>query len=165
MKRTFLQTLSVTVLLLLVYGTSVSTAQTLQGGLAFGTDSDLGVKVGVFVPVMESIDVGGDFTYFFPDGFDLYELNFNGRYAIPLEGSFGLFGIGGLNYTNVSVDTSSICGSFGVSCGNVSSSEIGVNIGAMAAFGSGPLGFYADAKFVLGGAEQLEFGGGVTFDL
>ena len=150
-------------------GTGSLTAQTLLGGAVFGTDSDIGIKIGGFFPVAEQIDAGGDFTYFFPDGFDMYEININGRYALPIESSVGLHGIAGLNYTSFSFDGSDLCeglGAFGISevC-DASSSDIGLNLGGMASFGSGPFGFYADAKFILGGGEQLEIGGGVTYNL
>lgn len=152
------------VLLIASFGPATALAQTLHGGAVFGTDYDIGIKVGAYLGVAENIDAGGDFIYFFPDGFDAYEININGRYLIPLE-SFTLHGIAGLNYTNISFgELNDLCGSFGFAC-DASASEIGLNVGGMASFGSGPLGFYADAKFVIGGSEQLEIGGGITFRL
>jgi outer membrane immunogenic protein len=150
-------------LIIIGLGANNAAAQTLFGGAVFGTDTDLGIKLGGYFPVAEQIDAGGDFIYFFPSGFDMYEININGRYAIPVESDLGLYGIAGLNYSKLSFDESDLCGGSDLCKG--SSSDVGLNIGGMASFGSGPVGFYADIKFILGGGEQLEIGGGVTFDI
>ena len=71
----------------------------------------------------------------------------------------------GLNYSSYSFDgCSDVAGAFGVDI-DCDSSDIGLSLGGRAGFGEGPLGFYADIKFVIGGAEQLEIGGGVSFAL
>lgn len=144
------------VLLFTFAGSSSLSAQTLIGGLAFGADgNDIGIRFGVFVPVTEIVDAGADFAIFFPgNDVDIYEFNANGRYALPIKSELRVFAIAGLNFTNVSVS------------GRDGKSHTGVNLGGMIqSKGSGPLGFYMDAKFILGGIEQLEVGGGVTYDL
>ena len=143
-----------------------ASAQELLAGVVYGTDSDIGVKVGGYYGVAEKISAGGDFIYFFPDGFDMYEININGLYLLPVE-TVQLHGIVGLNYTNFSVDFSDVCGAFGVdsSLCDASSSDIGLNIGAMASFGSGPIRLFIDGKFVIAGGEQLELGGGIKYVL
>jgi hypothetical protein len=151
--------------LILGLSSSAAFAQDLEGGLVFGSDTDLGVKLGAYFPVSETIKVGGDFTYFFPDGFDFYEVNVNGRYPIPIESSIDLSAFAGLNYSNSSVDgCSDVTNAIGVDV-DCSDSDIGLNLGGRAGFGEGPLGFYADIKFVMGGADQLVIGGGVSFAL
>ena len=61
-------------------GSTITSAQTLLGGLAFGSDGgDLGIRLGVYLPVVGKASVGGDFTYFFPrNSLDIYAFNANG---------------------------------------------------------------------------------------
>jgi len=139
-------------------------AQRINAGLLFGSDTDLGLLVGTYFDVTETIDAGGDFRYFLPDGYDYLEVNINGRYPIPLDSGPSLFVVAGLNYARYSFDTPDI--GFGFGGFDASGSDIGLNVGAMAEFGSDEgLGFFADAKIVLGGGEQFEVGGGVSIAL
>ena len=167
MKKNYTITTILVAFLFIGTGSNTASAQSLLAGAVYGTDSDLGLKLGGYFPVAELILVGGDFIYFFPDGFDMYEVNINGLYLLPVE-AVQLHGIVGLNYTSFSFDGSDLCdglGGFGISSDicSASSSDIGLNIGGMASFGSGPLGFFVDAKFVIGGGEQLEVGGGIKY--
>lgn len=160
MKFHFCLPLLLSIVVAALLGTTSSSAQLLQGGLVFGADgSDTGIRVGVYYPIVLNVDAGGDFTLFFPgNGVDIYEFNANGRYELPVDSDLRVFAVGGLNFTDVSVESSS-----NSSKGN--KSHTGINVGGMIQKGTGPLGLYMDAKFILGGIEQFEVGAGITFDL
>jgi hypothetical protein len=135
----------------------------LQGGILYGSDNvDLGVKLGATLPVAETVKAGGNFVIYFPgNDLSVWSLNGNAYYAIPMDSGIGLSAFAGLNYTSFSFDNEVLQG-FGV---DASSSNIGLNLGGMAEFGDGPLGFYVDAKIVIGDGGRFEFGGGATFDI
>lgn len=153
---------------ILSVNTSAAQGLQLQGGLLYGSDNvDLGVKLGATLPVAESIKAGGNFVIYFPgDNLSAWSLNGNAYYTIPMEGSVGLSAFAGLNYTSFSFDSGAndILNDFGIDL-DTSTSDIGLNLGGMAEFGEGPLGFYVDAKIVIGDGSRFEFGGGATFDI
>lgn len=153
---------TVLIALFMVFAVTTASAQTtVTGGAAFGTEGDLGLKVGAHMPVSGDIHGAADITLFFPSNYDLLEVNVNALYPIPMN-SLNVSAIGGLNYSKISVESVTFLGQ---KVGGGSASDIGLNVGGMIEFGDGPLGFYVDAKFVLGGSEQLVIGGGVALDL
>jgi hypothetical protein len=141
-------------------------------GAAFGTDTEIGVQASYYMPLsvgdVEGLSVGGDFMFYLPQkdefpGGDVtttyFEINANGHYNLVEVAENGmLYGIGGLQYARASVSADANTGFGNFSYGG-SSSDVGLNVGA----GVGISRFFVEAKFSLGGFEQLALSGGVTF--
>lgn len=149
----------------------------IQVGLAFGSDTELGLQGGYYTPLsvgeVEGLSVGGDLIFYLPDSQDFsdgfgssgevtrtfFEINVNGHYdAVEVAEDGMLYALGGLQYARVSVD-SDVDTVFGGGSFGASSSDIGLNIGA----GVDVSRFYGEAKFSLGGFEQLVISGGFKF--
>lgn len=146
----------------------------IQVGAAFGTDTEIGLTAGYYTMLsvgdVEGLNVGVDAVFYLPQSEDVggfgssgevtttfFEINVNGHYdAIEVgEGGVG-YAIGGLQYARASVDADvDGFGSFGFG----SYSEVGLNIGAGVGIGR----FFGEAKFSVGGFEQLAISGGVKF--
>jgi len=121
-------------------------AQVLLGPtLAWHDDADIGIgaTVGFELPdVATGVGFLGDFIIFFPDGFDYFELNGNVTYDFPLAESTVLpFALAGLNIAHSSVDTA---------FGDVSDTDVGLNIGGGIAFDAGSFRPKAGGRFRLG---------------
>lgn len=131
---------------------------------SYGGDTDLGVGARVELPlssIHEQLSAAGSFDYFFPDGFDYFEVNANGLFSIPMEGGSLMPYVGaGLNYARIDV---SVSGPFGTVGG--STSEIGLNVLGGSKFGGGDSSLtpFAEARFELSGGEQFVLTGGVLF--
>ena len=145
-----------------------------QVGAAFGTDTEIGLLAGYYIPLsvgdVEGLSVGGEFVFYLPQSEDVggfgssgevtttfFEINVNGHYNAIEVGEDGMaYAIGGLQYARASVDADvDGFGSFGFG----SYSEVGLNIGA----GVGISRFFGEAKFSIGGFEQLAISGGFRF--
>lgn len=141
-----------------------------QVGAAFGTDTEIGIMAGYYMPLsvgdVEGLSVGVDGVFYLPNsqGFPggevdvtYFEVNVNGHYNALEVGESGIaYAIGGLQYARISADA--VSGPFGTSF-DFSSSDIGLNIGAGVGFGK----LFGEAKFGLGGFEQLVLSGGYKF--
>lgn len=99
------------------------------------------------------------FDYFLTDDpLSVWEINSNLLKDIP---SIANLYIGaGLNYANFSFDDNGVCGI--VDC-DASSSEIGLNLLGGYKLGSGKAAPFVQARFSLGGGEQLVLTGGFRF--
>lgn len=147
-----------------------------QVGLAYGSDTEIGFQGGYYMPLavgdVEGLSVGGDLIFYLPDTQDVggfggsgevkttwFEVNINGHYNALEVGEDGMaYGLAGIQYARVSID-SDFDTPFGGGSFGASGSDIGLNIGA----GVGISRFYGEAKFGLGGFEQLVISGGVRF--
>jgi len=109
--------------------------------------------------------------YFFLDDFEgfgqsvsqsLIEIDLNALYEIGIENqAFTPYVGAGLGIGRYSVDVETgIIGSV-----DLSSTDIGLNILGGAVFGFGPLRPYAQARFMLGGAELITLQGGILYRL
>jgi hypothetical protein len=132
----------------------------------YGDDVDFGVGAGVGFGTGWSASgaaIRGEatFDYFFPDGFDYWEINAN--LFLDIRSLQGLYVGGGLNYANISSDIEcSICEQFGFDIDTGSSSEVGLN--AIGGFNfNGSNGPFVQAKIELGGGEQFVITGGFRF--
>ena len=106
---------------------AVASAQVNAGPLAaFHDDLDFGIGgfVGIPVPSLDqNLSIVPSFVYYFPDGFDAWEINGDVVYGFEVSEDTPVlpFAFAGLNISRVSVDF----GSFG----SASSTEMGLNLG------------------------------------
>ena len=167
---------------LLCASVAVATAQTEDAttpesnSLSYGAqvnvadDFDLGIGGRVLFGTeqfFESTRVAVSFDLYFPeDGTSVdvsfWEINVNGHYLIPLEGSpFDLYSGAGLHYYRLSFDYDRPPGFFDPSFDD---SGVGLNLLGGAEFdANGNFTPFAEVKFELGGAEQYMVTGGVRF--
>lgn len=144
--------LGLALLALVAFAPAAASAQQFTVGptAAWHEDADfgIGINVGRDLPEMsDGVGVQADFIYFFPDGFDLWELNANLTYDFPLENSSVLpFVLGGLNVASASVDVGSE---------SVSNTDLGLNIGGGIGFDAGSLRPQVGAKYEIGGGESF----------
>lgn len=137
----------------------------LQLGLALGSDTDLGIHAGYYVPFAlggtEGLAVGIDGAFYLPEentffgtevSYTYLELNANAHYPFYAENNLSAYALGGLNYSyvSVSVDNGALEDAFDDSAG-----DIGVNLGAGGEFGLGGLRLFGELKYTLGGFDQL----------
>lgn len=138
----------------------------IQVGAAYGDDTEFGIMAGYYMPLevgdVEGLSVGVDGIFYLPNEIGTvdvtyFEVNVNGHYNALEVGEDGMaYAIGGLQYARLSADSQE--GPFGTTF-DLSSSDIGLNIGA----GIGINRFFGEAKFGLGGFEQLVISGGIKF--
>lgn len=120
----------------LVAAPSSAEAQVRFGGtVAYHLDLEaLGVGAVVKAPLPalhENVGIMGDFTWYFPDGFDYFEVNGNLTYDFLMEdSSITPFALGGLVIARTSFDSEEV---FGVDIGG-SSTDVGLNLGGGIAF-------------------------------
>ena len=137
-----------------------SQAQSKVGvGLAYGSEIEsAGIGVNGEFAATDVINIAPSFIYYFKkNNVTWWELNGNINYIFS-ESSATVYGIAGLNITGVKVDAPGF--------GSASDSELGLNLGIGANFDAGgSVTPFAEAKYVLGNADQLSLFGGVRFPL
>lgn len=150
-----------------VFATSTSFAQLRLGaGLAYGSDIEkLGVQLRGEYGINDKWEAEADFTYFFPEkteflGVDISAnfstINLNAHYLLANKDKFQFYPLAGLN---IAIASASVAGE------SESESEFGINAGAGARYSfSEKLNGYADAKYVLGEADQFVINFGVLFN-
>ena len=137
-----------------------------QGNYAddFGIGAGAGVTFGLgSLTTNSGIRAEATFDYYFDaagdDGFgdfDATAWQINGNALMDIKSVPGLYVGAGVNYTTFSVDCD-ICGDF-----DASSSDVGLNLLGGWNF-SGSKGPFVQAKFGIGGGEQLVVTGGIRF--
>ncbi|MEI2719851.1 MAG: hypothetical protein V9E87_06865 [Gemmatimonadales bacterium] len=106
----------------------------------------------------QGIRLEATFDYFLADDpLTFWEINGNLLKDIPSVKN--LYVGAGVNYANFSYD-SSVCGAF---CSLADNTEIGINILGGYKLGTGKAAPFVQARFALGGAEQLYVTGGFRF--
>jgi len=144
----------------------VASAQTgitlFVGGVYFEHVEQTGVSGGVYIPVSGNIEAGAEVAYFFAvevdDGDETAtHINLNLRYAI-VNTAVRVYVLGGVN---------SYTWSWEQSGGSETESEtqLHANIGGMAQFGAGRVGFFVAAKMMAGDTSSLVGSAGVTIGL
>jgi opacity protein-like surface antigen len=145
-------------------------AQRFGAQINWGEDWDLGIGARIEFPLGLQADgilsrafAIGSFDYYFPDcgGIDevdcsFFEINLNGAVPLTAEG-FNPYVGGGLNIARFSVDIA------GDTAGGGSDTEVGLNLLGGLRFLIGTIAAFAEAKFVVNGAEQLAVTFGVLF--
>lgn len=172
MKRLTVTTLA---LVFLAFGAADAQAQmqwSFGGQGSWANDFDFGVGARAEMTmdsqeqsILNDIRFAGSFDYFFPSAgpmgagdFTYFEINGNGHYALPIEGSADVYAGGGLNVARLSASSSvSGVGNF-----SVSATEIGLNVLGGVRFPLGSMTAGAEGRFELGGGEQLVVSGFVV---
>ncbi len=109
----------------------------------------------------QGIRLEATFDYFLTDDpLKVWEINGNLLKDIPAVAN--LYVGAGVNYANFSYDDNGLCGALGALC-DASSSEIGLNILGGYKLGSGKAAPFVQARFSIGGGEQLVLTGGFRF--
>jgi len=127
---------------------------------SFAEDADFGVgaRVEVGLPQLASrVFAIGSFDWFFPDGFDYFEVNANLGYSVPVTStSISPYVGGGLNIARFSVDY------LGHSASNT---EVGLNVLGGMKFKPAAARFtpFVEGRFELSGGEQFVISGGILF--
>lgn len=142
-------------------------------GLMYGSEIEkLGIRVDGVYPINEQFRAVADLGFFFPDKTDFgggssitvtwWELNANGNYLFYTDEESGLmaYGLAGLNFTTLKVKSE---GPFGA--GSNSNTELGLNIGAGGEYALDFANLFAELKFVIGDADQVNIGVGLRFKL
>lgn len=128
------------------------------GGIIYGTEVEaIGVQAGAKYAFTPKISGAADFAIFFPKNYDWWELNANGHYHFMNEENMRIYGLAGLNYATVKIDL----GQFG----SASNSEVGLNLGGGAEFGTDFADIYTELKYVLGNSDQLALSAGLRFNI
>jgi len=129
---------------------------------AFHDDADFGVGGFVAFPVPslhEDVAIVADFGIFFPDRFDYWELNGNVQWSFPSDGGhFTPWVFAGINIANASIDTG-----IDIIDEIASDTEIGLNLGGGATFGTGPVRPFGGVKLELREGSPFALFGGVSF--
>ena len=149
------------VLLALLFVTNTVQAQLkVGGGLAYGFDiEDLALQGRGVYGINEHFRGEADFSYYLEgtDGLSYWEFNLNANYMIINAGGFDIYALAGLNFFHFSTETI---------LGNFSDTDTGLNIGGGAEMGlTDSVNLFGEAKFALGGAEQLFLAVGALFNL
>jgi hypothetical protein len=130
--------------------------------VSVGTDSALGVGARMIFPLRSTrlgVDGAFDGNFFFGGGSlvdNWIDVNLNGRLPIPLSPDFTMRLGTGLNATFISLAEQT-----GVT--TELDTELGWNILLSVERPEGRVGPFAEARLILGGAEQLVFTAGYTF--
>ena len=145
----------------------------LRGGVKFnGHVEAIGIGVGADMPVADLIRVGGDFNFYFPGDENIFgvgnisttiwTINVNGYYELLTNDSMTVHGLAGINYLNFTYDNVAGC-----SFCNDTFTDIGLNLGGLAEFGTGNIGFFGTVQIVGLGGDSNGFvvGGGATMTL
>lgn len=133
-----------------------------QGSYGFDVEA-LGVGAGVNLGIgslteKQGIRLEATFDYFLADDpLTFWEINGNLLKDIPSIKN--LYVGAGVNYAKSSID-SDFCGAF---CDGLDSSDIGINVLGGYKLGTGKAAPFVQARFAIGGAEQLYVTGGFRF--
>lgn len=125
--------------------------------VVYGLDiEEAGLNIDAEYLFTDKISGGASYTtYFVPDGLSFSEINIDGRYYFASAGA-QVYALAGIQIARAEVDL----GVFG----SVSSSDSGLNVGVGALFPvADKIGIRGQAKYTIGGFEQLVIQGGVAF--
>lgn len=135
--------------------------------LAYGTEVEsLGIGANAEFPIATNLTISPSLIYYFPReesgvDFNWFEVNGNANYYFVNEDNIGVYGLAGLNYTNVKVS-----GDTGFGDASVSDGRLGLNLGAGANFLiDGSIIPFAELKYVIIEEGQLVIMGGVKFNI
>lgn len=131
----------------------------LGAGIAYGTEgSDLGLQFRGVYTITDPWRAAADYIYYFDGVEDLsiWELNFNGHYVFINDEKKTLYALAGLNIIKANYDSAS---------GLADNSDTGLNLGGGIEIPLSRVEIYAEARFTLGGSDQLLLCGGVQIPI
>lgn len=133
--------------------------------LSIAEDVDFGLGVNVGVPLSslnENLEFSGNFTLYFPDNIDYWEIDGNVRYLFPLAGNSSMvpFVMGGLAIGRSSWDGDDFPG-----LGDDSETELALRLGGGAKFPVGRVTPFVDLGLTIGDLPDFVLRGGLTFPL
>ena len=142
---------------LLAGGEEASAQLQLGAQVNIATDTDLGIGARLLFgleQLVAGMQGAASFDYFFPDGYDFWELNGNVVVPLPIPGNFEPYVGGGLNLAFISseVDIPDV---------DDSDTEIGLNLVGGLRFATTNFRPFVEVRGVIAGAEQLVFTGGI----
>lgn len=133
------------------YGSEVE-ALGIGGGVNFGMGS---------LTAKHGIRAEATFDYFLADD-PLTYWELNGNLLYDLKSVKNLYLGAGINYARASVDFDGLCEGLDIDC-DASNSDIGLNVLGGFKLGTGKAAPFVQARFELGGGEQLVVTGGFRF--
>lgn len=149
----------------------------LGAGLAYGTEIEtIGIQVGGTYLINENFRVAADIIYFFPktEGdsdfeveFKWFEFNANVHYIFFEDESMNAYGLAGINYASLTIETPSITipGLGTIGGGSATESEIGLNLGIGAMLDLDFAWLYGEVKYNVSDFDQLVIAVGLRFAL
>lgn len=153
-----------TLLFLMVFCTAVFTQSFAQMGamkvgpmLAYGLDMKaIGIGAKFHYGITEKIRAAPSAVYFLEkDNAKFWEVNLDGHYLLSDASSTGFYALAGLNVLGSSVEVMGF---------SASSTDIGLNVGAGAQMSlSGNMFGFAEAKYRLSDADEIQISAGVLF--
>jgi hypothetical protein len=151
--------LLIAVVMFCLTGASSASAQGFRWGpeLNLATDTDFGLGARVEFDFNNSpLTVIGSFDYYFPDGYDYWEINGNLIYNFDIASAPSVtpYAGGGLNIAHWSIDNE---------VGSRSETDPGLNLLGGARFDAGSLTPFVEMKFTIEGGDQFVVTGGLLF--
>lgn len=140
---------------LIAISTAANAQFRLGPSISFGTDTDLGLGVKAKFDLNDQFKISPSFNLLSTGDVSIFEINGDAHYAFSDNGNVMFYGLGGLNIAVVKVDF------LGQSASNT---DIGLNLGVGGEYViADKFNAFTEAKFGLGGAEQLLITAGIYF--
>ncbi|MEM1127225.1 MAG: hypothetical protein AAGI71_11285 [Bacteroidota bacterium] len=134
------------------------------GGLIYGFDIEqLGLQANGFYQIQPNIEVGGDFTFYFPEEIGnitsrVFSINPTGHYIFfDDEESLRAYGLAGINIARFSVESDNQF------FDDFSDTEFGLLLGAGGEYTLDFGRVFAELRFALEGEEQASLAAGIRF--
>jgi hypothetical protein len=129
--------------------------------LAYHTDAEavgIGAFVGIPIASVAGLAIVPDFIWFFPDGYDYFEINGDVVYNFTVgpDSPVVPFAFAGLNIARTSVD---------IGTTNFSNTDVGLNLGGGVNFQAGSIQPFAGAKFEIQDQTGFVIFGGLGFQV
>jgi outer membrane protein X len=172
-QKLFIASLSLMFLGLFSKNVQAQEIETRIGGmLAYGSEiENIGIGVNAEFGITDKLSISPSFIYYFPKEVgpvkvNWFEINGNANYYLLQDEGFQVYGLAGLNYTNMKVkydgpSSEAYGGNFSGSDG-----KFGLNIGAGANLNlDGNITPFAELKYVISDFDQLMIAAGVKFNI
>lgn len=143
------------------------------GMLAYGTEiENLGIGVNAEFGIADNLSISPSFIYYLPKTYGIIktnwlEFNANANYYFVRDDKFDFFGLGGLNYSSISVKYDGpVFEGLGIK-GSTSDGRFGLNLGAGAnmKLSNDNITPFAELKYVIIDGGQLVIAAGVRFKI
>ena len=157
---------------LLFCGAQITHAQSgvhVGGMLAYGSEiENVGIGVNAEIPVFGKLSVSPSIIYYLPKSYwatkvNWFEINANANYRFLDLKLLNVYGLAGINYTNVKVNYDGPYDS--LIEGKTSDGRVGFNIGGGANFKLGKITPFAELKYVIIDDGQVVLAAGVKLNL